>query len=179
MLGPDTDAPHLLLEFIQNGPDNLVLVLDLLPRKDLVLDPDYLKRVYEDSELESTRVELEKSPGVQPYVSSSLFVRSIISPTALLLKVQGTLPSGEPLEGGLDKLIADLLHPSAKKVFLTWLDTFQSKGNRPEGRERDHLVERDVKIKTKGVEVDLSSNLPRLFGQEAADRVVAAFRNGV
>lgn len=191
MLTPDTDAPHFLFEFIQTGPHSLVVVLDLLPRTDLVLDTDYLKRVYDDSGLDKVRAQFDKVPGVQPYVSPSLFVRSVVSPTAVLLKFQppssssgdgdGGLHQGGGGGGGVDAFLTDLLHPGAKQVFGTWLDTFRASsggGQQPAGPERDRLARRDDMIKRQGLEMDLTANLPRLFGQEVTDRVVDAFLEG-
>lgn len=174
MMGPEADSPHLLFEFIQSGPGSLVLVLDLLPRKDLVLDPEYLGRFYENSELETIRQTFEKHPQTQPYLTSALYVRSVVSPTALLYMV-----SGEGVEGGLDAVIADLVRPAAVKVVETWVKCYKDLGQAMDTDAIAYMKRRDDLIKSKGVEVDLSSNMPRLFGQEIADRVVAAFRKGV
>jgi len=172
MLGPEADSPHLLFEFIQSGSDALVLVLDLLPRKDLVLDPEYLARFYENSKLESIRQTFEAHPNAQPYLSSALYVRSVVSPTALLYKVSGG-------DGGLDAVIGELVQPAATSLFQTWLEGYKTVGQAMDSDAMAYMKKRDELIKAKGVEVDLSSNMPRLFGQEVADRVVAAFRKGV
>ncbi|KAG0564785.1 hypothetical protein KC19_8G140000 [Ceratodon purpureus] len=174
MLGPEADSPHLLFEFIQSGPGSLVLVLDLLPRKDLVLEPEYLARYYENSPLETIRQSFEKHPQAQPYLTSALYVRSVVSPTAVLYKV-----SGEGVEGGLDGVIAELVQPAALKVVETWLDCYKNVGEDLHGDAVAAMKKRDELIKSMGVEVDLSANMPRLFGQEIADRVVEAFRKGV
>ncbi|KAM1174828.1 hypothetical protein FF1_027340 [Malus domestica] len=42
-LNPTTNAPNFLLKLIQSSPTSLVLILDLPPRKDLVLHHDYLQ----------------------------------------------------------------------------------------------------------------------------------------
>lgn len=174
MLGPEADSPHLLFEFIQNGPGSLVLVLDLLPRQDLVSNPDYLTRYYENSPLETIRQRFEKHPHTQPYLTSALYVRSVVSPTALLYKV-----SGDGAEGGLDGVITELVQPAAAEVVETWVECYRNLGQALEGDAIAAVSKRDELIKSKGVEVDLSANMPRLFGQEIADRVVAAFRKGV
>ena len=174
MLGPEADSPHLLFEFIQSGPNSLVLVLDLLPRKDLVLDSDYLARFYEKSELETIRQTFEKHPQTQPYLTSALYVRSVVSPTALLYKV-----TGDGVEGGLDAVVDELVYPAATQVFQIWLNAYKNLGHAMDSATIAYMKNRDEQIKTKGVEVDLSANMPRLFGQEIADRVVAAFRKGV
>ncbi|GLJ12486.1 hypothetical protein SUGI_0191940 [Cryptomeria japonica] len=179
MVNPQTDAPHLLFEFIQSGQSSLVLVLDLLPRKDLVLDPDYLKWFYEDTKLDAPREALYKAQQAQPYVSSSLYVRSIVSPTAILVKINSELQSTAGTADGMEKIINDVVEPAAKEVVRIWLDAILTRGRPVDDFEKDLLLKRDNMIKTKGVEVDLSSNMPRLFGQDVTDRVVAAFRKGI
>ncbi|KAG0610203.1 hypothetical protein M758_7G046300 [Ceratodon purpureus] len=174
MMGLTSDAPHLLFEFIQSGPDNLVLVLDLVPRTDLVVDPEYLARFYENSGLEDIRQTFEKHPQTQPHRPSALYLRSIVSPTALLYEI-----SGEGVEGGLDAVISDLVQPAAVKVVQTWVKSFKYLGRAMDSDTMAYMKTRDDLIKRKGVEVDLSANMPRLFGQEIADRVVTAFRKGV
>ncbi|GJN20467.1 hypothetical protein PR202_gb07848 [Eleusine coracana subsp. coracana] len=48
-LNASTDAPHFLMELIQGSPTSIVVILDLLPRKDLALHPDYLQILREHS----------------------------------------------------------------------------------------------------------------------------------
>lgn len=171
-LGTESDAPHFLFEFILNGPV-LVVVLDHLPRKDLVLDSSYLKRFYEDTELDKVRQIFEKAPDSKPYVSPVLFVRSVVSPTAAFFRIN----DNAEVEGGrLDEQIATVVHPGVTQGLQIWLDSFRTRGLPVENIEE--MLKRDDEIKEKGVEVDLSSNLPRLFGPEIANRVVAAFRAG-
>lgn len=183
MVSDLTDTPHLLFEFIQSSPSSLVLVLDLLPRKDLVLEPEYLQWFYEDTKLDVPRQTLEKAPQAQPYVSSSLYVRSVVSPTAILFKINSELPGNVPGNEGtvdsMDKVVKDTVEPVVKEVVGIWLEAISTRGRSVEEHEQGLLLKRDNMIKTKGVEVDLSSNMPRLFGQDVADRVVAAFRKGI
>jgi len=82
-----TDAPHLLMEFIQGSPTSLILFMDLLPRKDLVCHPEYLDEFYTSTHLDNSRQDLEKVPQVSPYRSSSLYIRSVLSPTAIAVNV--------------------------------------------------------------------------------------------
>ncbi|KAH7446787.1 hypothetical protein KP509_01G075900 [Ceratopteris richardii] len=183
MLGPEIDAPHFMFEFIQNDNNSVVLLLDLLPRKDVVVHPDYLKRYYEDTGLEKLRKGLEKIPQSKVYVPSSLYVRSVVSPTALLYKFKSLQQSGGNASVGsledLDVLVKEIVHPTAKEVLFKWLDAFRHKGKRVGGDESRRLMERDNQIKEKGIEIDLSSNMPRLFGHEITNKVVQAYRKGV
>nr|XP_043631916.1 red chlorophyll catabolite reductase, chloroplastic [Erigeron canadensis] len=166
-LNSSTDAPNLVVELIQSSPTSMVLVLDLPPRKDIVLDPDYLKTFYEDTKLEQHRQHLEKLPEVTPYFSSSLYFRSVISPTAILVRIETE---------SLEEMIKTHVSPIAKEVLNIWLDVCAF-GNRVVSEsEIDYLKKRDKMSKSKTIEIDLESNLPRLFGRETADRVLQAIR---
>ncbi|CAN6680131.1 unnamed protein product [Malus baccata var. baccata] len=172
-LNPTTDAPNFLLELIQSSPTSLVLILDLPPRKDLVLHPDYLQTFYQDTQLDTPRQKLEKLAEVKPYFSSSLYIRSVVSPTAILVRIE----AGSGGEGkGLEDIIENDLSPIAKEVLGIWLDQCAC-GEREVGEdEREYLKRRDDLIKRKTIEIDLGSNFPRLFGADAADRVLGAIR---
>lgn len=166
-LNSSTDAPNLLVELIQSSPTSMVLILDLPPRKDLVLNPDYLKTFYEDTQLDQHRQHLEKLSEVRPYFSSSLYIRSVVSPTAILVRIETEQ---------LEEMIQTHVTPIAKQVLKTWLDICAF-GERTVGEtEKAYLKKRDEMSKSKTIEIDLGSNLPRLFGQETANRVLEALR---
>ncbi|KAK1410265.1 hypothetical protein QVD17_36800 [Tagetes erecta] len=166
-LNSSTDAPNFLVELIQSSPTSMVLILDLPPRVDLVLDPEYLKTFYEDTQLDKHRQYLDQLSEVKPYFSSSLYIRSVVSPTAILVRIETE---------GLEEMIKTHISPIAKEVLKTWLDVCAF-GDRVVGEsERDYLKKRDEMSKSKTIEIDLGSNLPRLFGQETANRVLEALR---
>ncbi|GAB4850353.1 hypothetical protein Ancab_029655 [Ancistrocladus abbreviatus] len=171
-LNESTDAPHFLIELIQSSATSLVLVLDLPPRKDLVLHPDYLKTFYENTELDKHRQLLEKIPEVQPYVSSSLYIRCAVSPTAILVRI-GIEAGGQ---GRLEEILRDNVSAIAKEVLDTWLGGFMHAKREVQEVERINLKKRDQMFKSKTIEIDLGSNLPRLFGQETSTRVLEALR---
>ncbi|ERM93473.1 hypothetical protein AMTRI_Chr04g247490 [Amborella trichopoda] len=174
MLNTRTDTPHLLLEVIQTGPSSLVLVLDLLPRKDLVLHSDYLKHYYEDAGLDPLRQQLEKKPFSKPYISSSLYIRSVVSPTAILFQINSDS------QMSMDEIVGGDVEPVVKQVVETWLRLcLEGTGRELEESDRERILRRDNVIKTIGIEVDLLSNMPRLFGPDVTARVVDAFRKGV
>ena len=175
MMNSQSDAPHLLFEFIQTNTTSLVLVLDLLPRKDLVTDLEYLKRFYEDTSMESVKQELQKSPYAQRYEPPTLYIRCLTSPTAILYKFECAADSKEIL---LDQIIEDVVAPTAEKVVKLWLEGVLNLGKKLPDEEVKFVVQRDTTLKMKGLEVDLSSNMPRLFGQEITDNVIEAFRKG-
>ena len=169
-LNSSTDSPNFLMELIRSSPTSLVLILDLPPRKDLVLNPDYLQKFYEDTKLEAQRQLLEKLPEVKPYFSSSLYIRSLVSPTAITVRIESE--TGERLE----EIIKDHVDPVAKQVLQVWLDKCANEKREVDETERDYLHKRDTLVKTKTIEIDLASSLPRLFGPETAERVMAAVR---
>ncbi|XP_071707069.1 red chlorophyll catabolite reductase, chloroplastic [Rutidosis leptorrhynchoides] len=166
-LNSSTDAPNLVVELIRSSPTSMVLVLDLPPRKDIVLNPDYLKKFYEDTQLEQHRQHLMNLTEVTPYFSSSLYFRSVVSPTAILVKIETET---------LDEMIETHFGPIAKEVLKVWLDVCVFGENVVSESERDYLKNRDGMSKRKTIEIDLESNLPRLFGQETANHVLEALR---
>lgn len=168
-----TDAPHLVIEFIQNTPTSLVFILDLPHRKDLILHPHYLKTFYEDSGLENQRQLLNKLSEVQPYVSPSLYIRSVFSPTAVVLRIDTSSSGGERLE----EILRDDVSSAAKMVLEIWLNLCvlgEKQGIQDE--EKAYLKTRDSMFKSKSIETDIGSTLPRMFGQETADRVLSVLR---
>ncbi|KAI7743831.1 hypothetical protein M8C21_026967 [Ambrosia artemisiifolia] len=166
-LNSSTDAPNFLVELIQSSPTSMVLILDLPPRVDLVLNPDYLKTFYEDTQLDQHRQHLDKLSEVKPYFSSSLYIRAVVSPTAILVRIETEQ---------LEEMIKTHVTPIAKEVLKTWLDVCAF-GERVVGEsERDSLKKRDEMSKSKTIEIDLGSNMPRLFGQETANRVLDALK---
>nr|GEY36395.1 red chlorophyll catabolite reductase, chloroplastic [Tanacetum cinerariifolium] len=151
-LNSSTDAPNLLVELIQSSPTSMVLILDLPPRMDLVLNPDYLKTFYEDTQLDQHRQYLEKLPEIKPYFSSSLYIRTVVSPTAILVRIETEQ---------IEEMIETHVTPIAKEVLKTWLDICAF-GKRTVGdSERDYLKKRDHMTKSKTIEIDLGSSLPR------------------
>ncbi|KAK9990617.1 hypothetical protein SO802_025602 [Lithocarpus litseifolius] len=172
-LNPLTDAPNFLIELIQSSPTSLILILDLPPRKDLVLCPDYLHTFYEETQLDTRKQILEKIPEVKPYISSSLYIRSVVSPTAIMVRIE----TEASRTGRVEEFIKDHVDPIAKEVLGIWLDQCAC-GKREVGEaERAILEKRDGLIKVKTIEVDLGSSFPRLFGPEVADRVLGAIRD--
>ncbi|KAH7422906.1 hypothetical protein KP509_12G031300 [Ceratopteris richardii] len=184
MVGHEIDTPHFMFELIQNDNNSVILLLDFLPRKDVVLNPDYLKRYYDDTGLEKLRKGLDKIPQSKVYVPSSLYVRSLVSPTALLYKFKNLIHSDSNANDtgnaeDLDALVKEIVYPTAKGALMKWLDAFRNKVNKITGEESLQLLERDNQIKEKGIEIDLSSNMPRLFGHEITHKVIQAYRKGV
>lgn len=176
-LNSSTDAPHFLLELIQGSPTSLVLLMDLLHRKDLVLHPDYLDEFYHRTDLDGPRRDLEKLPQASPYRSPSLFIRSIFSPTAVVI----TVDCGKDGEvKTMEEIVAGQIGSAAKKIVGIWLEKCAGVRGRVVGEgEKEGLEKRDGLIKRKAVEIDLVANLPRMFGPEAAERVVGEIQKAL
>ncbi|CAA7018348.1 unnamed protein product [Microthlaspi erraticum] len=144
-----------------------------IPRKDLVLHPDYIKEFYQDTALDSHRQSLLKVPGIKPYVSPSLFVRSGFSPavSALIIDVEE--------EESLEEIMRDHVSPAAKDVLRVWLERCarEEDEKRVVGEEeRKELERRDKSFRRKNVENDLELKFPRMFGEEVSSRVVHAIK---
>lgn len=167
-LKASTDAPHFLLDLIQGSPTSLVLILDLSPRKDLILHPNHLKTYYEDTQLDRHRQRLHTLPEVRPYFSPSLGVRALLSPTAIIV----TIDVGTSETTNIEEIIRDHVGPVAKELLQFWIESCACPERHVEESEMAYLAERDRIIKNTAIEVDLGSSFPRLFGQDVADRVL-------
>uniref|UniRef100_J3N298 Red chlorophyll catabolite reductase n=1 Tax=Oryza brachyantha TaxID=4533 RepID=J3N298_ORYBR len=170
-LNTSTDAPHFLMEFIQGSPTSMVVLLDLLPRKDLAFHPEYMEKYYENTQVDKQREKIEELPQARPYRSQSLFVRSSFSPTAILT----TIDCGQGGEGALE-IVRGQLAAAAKEVLQIWLDSCVDHASEMEDGERESMLKRDQIVRSKSIEVDLTSNLPRMFDPDVANRVIAEIR---
>nr|AHZ35335.1 red chlorophyll catabolite reductase [Picrorhiza kurrooa] len=171
-LKSSTDAPHFLIDLIQSSPTSLVLILDLTPRKDLILYPNYLKTYYEDTRMDKHRQYIQSLPEVRPYYSPSLYVRALISPTAILVNID----SGNSEAKTMEEIIRDHVGPVAEEMLQFWLDECACLEKCVEGDERAYLEKRDEIVKSTTIEVDLGSSFPRLFGEEVAGRVLSVLK---
>ncbi|KAI3991168.1 hypothetical protein MKX01_022389 [Papaver californicum] len=169
-LNSKTDAPRFLIEFLQNSPKSLILILDLPPRKDLLMSPEYLKTFYEETHLDESRKKLLELSEIRPYISSSLYIRALSSPTAISVTID--CESGGPAR--LEEIIRDHVGPIAKDILEVWLNQCVCTERGIDESEKVELMKRDVLIKKKTVEMDLASSLPRLFGQDVANLVIKA-----
>ncbi|RAL39447.1 hypothetical protein DM860_002980 [Cuscuta australis] len=171
-LRPSTDAPNFLIEFIQTSPLSLVLILDLPPRKDLVMHPDYLKVFYEDTQLDRHRERLMLLPEVRPYYSRSLYVRASFSPSSILVSIEANSVDH------MEDIVRDHVSPVAKEMLEIWLELCACAERGEVGvDESRELARRDRVFRNKGFEIDLESSYPRLFGQEVANRVLRVLRD--
>ncbi|XP_031254401.1 red chlorophyll catabolite reductase, chloroplastic [Pistacia vera] len=171
-LNSSTNAPNFLIELIQSSPTSLIFILDLPPRKDLVLDPDYLHTFYESTKLDTYRQMLEKVPEVRPYFSPTLYIRCAVSPTAIMVRIE--TESGESAR--TEEIVRSYVDPVAKELLEIWLNQCACAEREVEETDKAYLEKRDSVNRSKTIEIDLASSFPRLFGQEVADRVIGEIR---
>ncbi|KAF8720738.1 hypothetical protein HU200_023644 [Digitaria exilis] len=167
-----TDAPHFLLELIQGSSTSIVVILDLLPRKDLALHPDYLQKYYENTRMDEQRSKIEELPQARPYRSPSLFVRSACSPTAVMVSID----CGQGGEGTLEEIVHGQLAAVSKEFLQIWLDCCADSTAEMDDAERDCLLKRDQIVRSKSIEVDLTASLPRMFDPDVSSRVISEIR---
>eukprot|EP00897_Mesotaenium_endlicherianum_P009399 jgi/Mesen1/8488/ME000480S07839 len=193
LMGPATDAPHLVLEFPFSGAARMTTFCDALPRRDLARHVAYLQRIYGDTSFHALHKQCESDSRMHIYVPPTLYNRCTTSPTALLYTLDAaTWPTDNGATGGspsdnssedapaqaLEKMIRETVHPLARRMLDTWLDVVKHRAEPvAEGEARTRLAERDAALLEHGIQAELTSNLPRLFGQAIADRVVDAIRN--
>lgn len=171
-LNSTTDAPHFLLELIQGSPTSIVVVLDLLPRKDLAFHPDYLQKYYENTRMDEQRAKIDELPQARLYRSPSLFVRCACSPTAVMVSID----CGQGGEGTLEEIVRGQLATVAKEVLQIWLDCCADSTTKMDDTEKGCLVKRDQIVRSKSIEVDLTANLPRMFDPDVSSRVISEIR---
>lgn len=171
-LSSSTDAPNFFMDLILSSPTSLVFVLDIPPRRDLVLHPDYLKIFYEDTQLDKHRQSLLEVPEVQPYFSPSLYVRSLVSPTAVLVRIN----TGEGGCQRMEEIVRDHVGAVVREVFGVWSDKCACGERAVSESDGEYLVKRDLMVKDMSVEIDLGTSLPRMFGQEVADKILGVIK---
>lgn len=169
-LRPSTNAPNFVLEIIRTSPVSLILILDLPPRKDLAMHPDYLKAFYEETQLDKHRKRLHLLPEVCPYFPSSLYVRATSSPSLIMVSIEANCADR------IEEILCDHVSPVAKEMVEVWLDVEKGEVG---VEEKGELGRRDRVIRNKLIENDLGSSYPRLFGQEVADRVLRVLQADV
>lgn len=173
-LKPSNDIPHFQFELVQCSPTFLIFFLDLLPRTDIILRPDYLTTYYEDTGLEKLRQRLAALPEVSPYFSSSLYFRKVVSSTGILVGVKCQESESKRVE----EIIQEEIGPISKEVMRIWMELCLNNGGRElEEDERSLMEKRDLMIKKKAIEMDLSKTMPLQFGEEVANRVLQVIRS--
>ncbi|KAF7815993.1 red chlorophyll catabolite reductase, chloroplastic [Senna tora] len=173
-LNSSNDAPHFVIDLIRHSPTMLVVILDLLPRKDLTLHPQYLKTFYEDTQLDIHRQAFEKLAEAEPYVSPSLYMRTTVSPTAILFRIE---TEGRGGEERLEEIIRSHLDPISKQVLKTWFENCVNYSGERDEEERECVRRRDQICRRKNLDIDLAPSFVQLFGEEDGNRMMACLKD--
>lgn len=165
-LGPWTDVPHL--SFVFGTIPQIFHYADLIPRRDLVADADYVHRYYEP--LNETFLRLRADPLFQASVSHGTYCRAVLSPVAVSL-------TAKP-EAGPEQTIP-VLRRHVMKTLDTWLEMVDRAAPLPAEeraamQHRDHYVRRSIyqldpmnKLAEKFLGKDMTETLVNLrYGKE-------------
>lgn len=131
-----------------------------------MLHPEYLDEYYSNTVLDKVRRDLEELPQISLYRSPSLYIRGVLSPTAVAVRVDCES------EGDLEEIVGKSVGRSCKEVLGVWVGKCVGEMKEIGSGEMDGMVRRDGLIKKMMIEIDLTANLPRLFGDDVADRIV-------
>ncbi len=161
-LGSQIQVPHLAFEF--GTVPNLFFYIDYIPRVDLWSDLNYLERYYEP--LQSTYLTLRGNSDLSLFVSKSLYVRQIQSPTHLCYTCS---PTEESLA-----LIQRLAHEMLERWFK-WVDDAEPV---PETMQ-PILAQRDRCMRRISAERDPGNQMAaQLFGAELTNTLVRGLWGG-
>jgi hypothetical protein len=155
-LGQHVDAPHLCLVF--GTVPQLFHYSDLIARRDVTVDTDYLERYYEPQN--DAFLAFRGDPRFTPNVSHGSYMRAVASPVCHSYMTERTPANVEA--------VCDY----AVQRFESWLELVRSAPAVPE-EERAALRERDHRLRRLCYERDPMNVLAaRAMGQETADRMV-------
>ncbi|MCD4524377.1 hypothetical protein [Nocardioides sp. cx-173] len=156
-LGPHIDVPHLIIVF--GTIPNIFFYSELTPRRDLMVDVDYLRRYYEP--LNDSFLSLRGDDRFTWSVSHGTYMRAYLSPVAHSYTAART-----------DDVVETLREVVRERVdtWLGWVRDAQPVPveQRAALRERDHLV------RTYGYTLDPMNELSKRFlGAERVEELVA------
>ena len=156
-LGQETDVPHLVIVF--GTIPNLFFYADYSPRRDLLVDLDYLDRYYGD-EVNQWYLGLRGNSEFQWSVSHGTYMRALMN------------PSTQSLTAELNNTNIDTLEPYVDQMVTRWLDWLDVAEPVPNG-ERDELRRRDHAIRTSSYGRDPMNKLAvQVFGEDMVDDMV-------
>lgn len=156
-LGPHIDVPHLIIVF--GTIPNIFYFSDLVPRRDLAVDVDYLERYYEPEN--ASWLSLRGDDRFTWSVSHGTYMRAFLSPVGSSYVADRT-----------DDVVATLRAAVEQRVD-TWLGWVREARPVPL-EERAALRERDHLLRTYGYTLDPMNELSKKFlGAERVDELVS------
>ena len=156
-LGQQTDVPHFVMVF--GTVPKLFFYFDLVPRRNLMTDTDYLDRYYGD--INDRYLALRGNENFQWSVSHGTYMRSLVN------------PSTQSLMGDLNddniNLFSDYAYDMLE-TWLGWLDVAEPVPN----NERGALRAYDHRVRWLSYERDPMNKLAvQVFGEDEVDNMLA------
>ena len=156
------DAPNLGLAF-GTAPD-IFFYMDFIPRKDLAANPDYMDKYY--AELNEEHLKLHADPGLNSFVSRSLYMRVTQSAASLCFTAPDNPQNMATVQTTARKLVDQWLANVAKSGIVPEAD-------RPAQAARDEFLRREIAVRD-----PMNALVERMYGQELTARLVDALWGG-
>ncbi len=162
-LDQSVDTPHL--GFALGTLPDVFFYIDLMPRVDVLREPDYLQKYL--APLNDTWLELQEdmfAAGIKPFSAVMPFIRSSLSPVAMV----GIVPM---------PFFKEKIEPKMQRYVDYWLELMKKAEplNDPEYQQK--LLHDDTLIRNNIVNLDPANAIAeRLVGQELADRLFGILR---
>jgi hypothetical protein len=154
---PESPVPHLVLDTNREGA-RVTVHVDLLPKRDLAVSPDYLERCFEP--LSEARQRIEEEPRFVPS-RTSLRQRALLSPWGAHFTLEPRhLQAAETIIGGYLNHWVELLRSGAPELHAA-----------PELAARDQLHRRIVFSRAAD---PVWHTLDGAIGSQSVDRILAA-----
>jgi hypothetical protein len=161
-LGPHTNVPHLAMAF--GTMPTLFFLTDYLPRADLSIDIDSLKRYYQP--LNATWLERRANPALHPFTSRAIYVRQVLSPVDFCYTAERTEENF---------LLLKAMANTELDRWLSWVDD----GDAVPVDQQQGRSERDLDVRRNAAELDPANNMAaRYFGAEMMGQLVRQLWGG-
>ena len=155
-LGQETDVPHFVMVF--GTIPKLFFYFDFTPRRNLMIDTDYLDRYY--APINEEYLALRGDPNFQWSVSHGTYMRSL------------TNPSTQSLMGDLNAGNIDILEKYAYSMLDHWLGWLDAASPTPLD-QRDELQVYDFKVRELGYARDPMNKLAeQVFGADQVENML-------
>ena len=155
-LGQETDVPHFIMVF--GTIPKLFFYFDFTPRRNLMVDTDYLERYY--APINAEYLALRGNTNFQWSVSHGSYMRAL------------TNPSTQSLMGDLNDDNIDLLEAYAYSMLERWLGWLDTAAPVPEA-ERNELRAYDYKVRELGYALDPMNKLAeQVFGANQVENML-------
>lgn len=156
-LGPQIDVPHLV--FVFGTIPQQFYYSELVPRRDLMIDVDYLHKYYDEDNADY--LELRGHSDLTWSVSHGTYMRAFLSPSAHSYTMDRT-----------DEHI-ELLRDHVNRRFDRWMSWVDNAAEVPVDQRRE-LQDRDHLIRTYGYTQDPMNAISKKFlGEERTEQLLA------